>query len=141
MLGCCGIHICTVGILQSWSGWGEWSGSVGPCSEKVYRSRRRSCPHVTNPDGYPVTSCCDSSSEDVQNLCCDSKYTCFKCCIELACLRSTRSACPTFSSHLYCSPSECIVHEFCIDSTMHACQYENGPKNYHVHWMNEHSQQ
>ena len=57
------------GILQSWSDWGEWSGSLRPCSEKVYRSRRRSCPNVTNPDGYPVTSCCNSSSEDVEYSC------------------------------------------------------------------------
>ena len=58
-----------VGILQSWSDWGEWSDSLRSCSEKVYRSRRRSCPNVTNPDGYPVTSCCNSSSEDVEYTC------------------------------------------------------------------------
>ena len=60
-----------VGVLQSWSDWGEWSGSLRPCSEKVYQSRRRSCPHVTNPDGYPVTLCCNSSREDVEYSCCD----------------------------------------------------------------------
>ena len=63
--------VVLVGILQSWSDWGEWSGSLRPCSEKVYRSRRRSCPHVTSPDGYPVTSCCNSSSEWVKSNCCD----------------------------------------------------------------------
>ena len=63
-----------VGILQSWSDWGEWSGSLRPCSEKVYQSRSRSCPPVTKPGGYPVTSCCNSSSEDVENLCCESEH-------------------------------------------------------------------
>ena len=62
-----------VGILQSWSDWGEWSGSVGPCSEKVYRSRRRSCPNVTNPESYPVTSCCNRSRENVEYSCSESE--------------------------------------------------------------------
>ena len=77
-----------VGILQSWSDWGEWSGSLRPCAEKVYRSRRRSCPNVTNPDGYPVTSCCNSSRDKVENLCCESEHVCTVPTIVLFCVHA-----------------------------------------------------
>ena len=68
------------GILQSWSDWGEWSGSLRPCSEKVYQSRRRSCPHVNDAKGSLLISCCHNSSEDVEYSCCGSECVCVHLC-------------------------------------------------------------
>ena len=68
-------------ILQSWSKWGEWSGTLRPCAEKTYRRRSRSCPAPTNPQGYPVCSCCNSTRDDVEYSCCGSVCVCVCVCV------------------------------------------------------------
>ena len=79
-------------VVQSWSKWGEWSGTLRPCSEKTYRRRSRSCPAPTNPQGYPVYSCCNSTSDDVEYSCCGSVCVCVCVCV-CACVRACVRAC------------------------------------------------